>query len=59
MTCGWMMAVSDFFSQTSSKLINKKMIQIYKPKPLDIGALAKKHTFPLSPLKLHEQSPKL
>lgn len=54
-----MMAVSDFFSQTSSKLINKKMMQIYKPKPLDIGALAKKHTFPLSPLKLHEQSPKL
>ena len=58
-TCGWLMAVSDFFNQISSKLIKKKLYQIYKPKPLNIGSLAKKHTLPLNNFNYHEQSPPL
>lgn len=53
------MAQSQFFNQISGKLIPKKMSQIYSPKPLNLGALSKKYTLPLSHANLHEESPQM
>lgn len=41
-TCGWLMAISDFFSKIEGKLILKKMDLIYKPKPLNLASFSKK-----------------
>lgn len=52
-TCGWVMAVSNFFDRTYSKLIQKKYKSIYKPKPLNLGPLNQKCTI-IKTLNLHE-----
>lgn len=55
-TCGWLMGVSNYFGQIGEKLILKKMGQIYKPKPLNLGALSEKYALPAAHLNLHEAS---
>ena len=54
-TCGWVMAVSDFFGQTIHKLFAKKLNQIYKAKPLNLGSSQK--TGCSTRIEMHEESP--
>lgn len=58
LTCGWLMAVSDFFGKNVNKLIKKKLTNIYQPPPLNLNALAKKYTLNTG-LNMHETAPQI
>ena len=51
------MAVSNFYNQTMSKLVNKKINEIYKPKPMNLAALSKKFTLDIANVNFHEDLP--
>ena len=55
-TCGWMMAVSDFFGQTH-KLIQKKMDKIYQSKSVDLASLSQKYHTTMRQANFHENAP--
>ena len=57
--CGWLMAVSNFFSKVVAKLFAKRLNAIYKPKPLNFTALSQKYTNVMKNINYHENTDQL